>query len=78
MKELELTRDHLVIDYGPVNFEHSGTQLWLPWYADMYLELHGKRYHHRHQLSNYMLFAVDTNNKVTVPKGTPPQQENQE
>ena len=78
VKELELAREHLVIDYGPVNFEHSGTQLWLPWYADMYLELHGKRYHHRHQLSNYMLFAVDTNNKVTVPKETPPQQENQE
>jgi tetratricopeptide (TPR) repeat protein len=68
IKELELTRDHLVIDYGPVNFEHSATQLWLPWYADMYLELHGKRYHHRHQLSNYMLFTVDTNNKVSAPK----------
>jgi tetratricopeptide (TPR) repeat protein len=70
MKELELTRDHLVIDYGPVNFEHSATQLWLPWYADMYLELHGKRYHHRHQLTNYMLFAVDTNNSVAAPKET--------
>jgi len=53
MKELELSRDHLVIDYGPVNFEHGQTQLWLPWHADMYLELHGHRYHHRHTLSNY-------------------------
>ncbi len=68
IKELELTRDHLVIDYGPVNFEHGATQLWLPWYADMYLELHGKRYHHRHTLTNYALFSVDTNHQISAPK----------
>jgi tetratricopeptide (TPR) repeat protein len=73
--DLELTRDHLVIDYGPVNFEHSKTQLWLPWYADMYLELHGHRYHHRHTLSNYALFSVDTTNKVGAPKQEPPKEE---
>jgi tetratricopeptide (TPR) repeat protein len=77
MKDLELTRDHLVIDYGPVNFEHGQTRLWLPWHADMYLELHGHRYHHRHTLSNYMLFTVDTNNKVNAPKDAPPEQEKQ-
>src|SRR5882762_8142217 len=37
MKELELMRDHLAIDYGPVNFQNGKTELWLPWYADMYL-----------------------------------------
>jgi Tfp pilus assembly protein PilF len=68
IKELELTRDHLVIDYGPVNFEHGATQLWLPWYADMYLELHGKRYHHRHTLTNYALFSVDTTHQISAPK----------
>ena len=67
--ELELMRDHLVIDYGPVKFQNGKTELWLPWYADMYLELHGKRYHHRHTLSNYSLFAVDASDKVGTPKG---------
>ena len=75
--DLELVRDHLVIDYGPVNFEHGQTQLWLPWYADMYLQLHGRRYHHRHTLSNYMLFTVDTNNKVNAPKQETPREEQQ-
>jgi tetratricopeptide (TPR) repeat protein len=69
MKELELTRDHLAIDYGPVPFQNGKTELWLPWYADMYLELHHRRYHHRHTLSNYALFAVDTNNTIGKPKG---------
>jgi len=37
----------------------------------MYLELHGKRYHHRHILSEYLLFGVDTANKINAPKSTP-------
>ena len=72
MKELELMRDHLAIDYGPVNFQNGKTELWLPWYADMYLELHGKRYHHSHTLSNFRLFAVDTSDKINLPKDAPP------
>lgn len=69
MTDLELTRDHLVIDYGPVSFMNGKTELWLPWYADMYLELHHKRYHHRHALSNYSIFGVDATDKINNPKG---------
>ena len=76
MKELELMRDHLAIDYGPVNFQNGKTELWLPWYADMYLELHGKRYHHNHTLNNFSLFAVDTSDKIALPKNVPPPEEN--
>jgi len=65
---LELTRDHLVIDYGRVRFEHANTELWLPWHADAYMEFRRKRYHHTHTLTNYMLFSVDTTNKVAAPK----------
>lgn len=72
---LELARDHLVIDYGPVHFQHGNADLWLPWHADAYMELHGKRYHHSHTLTNYMLFTVDTNNKVAAPKEAPKDQE---
>jgi len=69
--QLELTRDHLTIDYGPVQFDHGRKQLWLPWRADAYMELHGKRYHHSHTLSNYTLFSVDTDNKIAAPKQPP-------
>ena len=67
--DLELQRDHLVVDYGPVKFEHAKTSLWLPWYAELFMELHGKRYHHRHTLSNYELFSVDTTNTISLPDG---------
>ena len=64
MKDLELMRDHLAIDYGPVNFQNGKTELWVPWYADMYLELHGRRYHHNHTLTDFKLFAEDTRDKI--------------
>jgi hypothetical protein len=28
--------------------------------VDMYMVLHGKRYHHRHYFNDYLLFNVDT------------------
>jgi tetratricopeptide (TPR) repeat protein len=69
---LELTKDHLFVDYGPVKFSSGNEQLWLPWSADMYMEFHGKRYHHRHFLSDYMLFGVDTTHKISKPRELPP------
>jgi tetratricopeptide (TPR) repeat protein len=68
LPDLELARDHLIIDYGPVKFAHANTSLWLPWYAELYMQLHGKRYHHRHTLTNYTLFSVDTQHQISAPK----------
>ena len=69
---LGLTRDHLLVEYGPVNFSSSNTTLWLPWSAEMHMELSGHRYHHKHYLTDYMLFGVDTNHKMGKPKNAPP------
>ena len=70
VNDILLTRDHLIVDYGPVKFDRTGTSLWLPWNAEMFLELHSKRYHHTHALRNYMLFSVDTTNTISAPKDT--------
>ena len=69
---LGLTRDHLLVDYGPVNFSSTNTALWLPWSAEMHMELRGRRFHHKHYLTDYMLFEVDTNHKIGKPKNPPP------
>jgi TolA-binding protein len=71
MPAIELTFDHLVIDYGPVNFAHGRTSLWLPWYAELYMQVHNKRYHHRHTLTNYSLFSVDTSHQISAPQDAP-------
>jgi len=67
IKGLGLTKDHLLVDYGPVSFTARNEQLWLPWSADMYMELRGKRYHHKHFLTDYLLFDVDTTHKISEP-----------
>ena len=71
---LELSLDHLLVDYGPVPFGKGQSKLWLPWSAEMYLELHGKRYHHKHYLTDYLLFGVDTSHKIGNPKNMPKQE----
>ncbi len=63
-----LARDHLAVDYGPVKFEKSKSELWLPWRAEQFLEFRGRRYHHRHSFTNYMLFSVDTTTTIHNPK----------
>jgi hypothetical protein len=56
-----------IVDYGPVKFNSTNLSLWLPSHADMYFEMQGRRYHHRHTLTDYVLFDVDTKNKITAP-----------
>ena len=75
IEKLVLTRDHLAIDYGPVAFETGNQKLWLPWKAEMFMEIHGRRYHHRHTLTDYMLFSVDTASQIGKPKLPPPEAE---
>jgi hypothetical protein len=70
--ELQLSRDHLTVDYGAVKFEKGHTELWLPWYAEMFMEVRGKRYHHKHTLTNYAFFSVDSTHTVGKPKEPPP------
>lgn len=68
LPELELSLDHLIVDYGPVSFENGNVKLWLPWSAEMFMQLHGNRYHHKHYLTDYYLFSVDTAHKIDAPK----------
>lgn len=68
--EIELTREHVAIDYAPVKFESTGQEVWLPQNAEMYVERRGKRYHRRHAFSDFKLFNVDTAQHMEAPKGS--------
>ena len=73
---LELNREQLTVDYGPVRFQSAKTELWLPNQADMYFDLMKRRYHHKHTLSKYMLFGVDTKDQIKLPPLPPEPKEN--
>ena len=70
---LRLNREQLMVDYGPVHFQSAATELWLPSQGEMYFDLMGHRYHHKHTLTNYLLFDVDTKNKIKAPPAPPDQ-----
>ena len=70
---LRLNHEQLRVDYGPVHFHSAATELWLPWQGEMYFDLMGRRYHHKHTLTNYLLFDVDTKNKIKAPPPPPDQ-----
>jgi TolA-binding protein len=70
---LRLNREQLMVDYGPVHFQSTATELWLPSQGEMYFDLMGHRYHHKHTLTNYLLFDVDTKNKIKAPPAPPDQ-----
>lgn len=45
---VRLTIEHQVLDCGPVQFEQKKLKLWLPLEAEIYLDVNGKHFHHRH------------------------------
>ena len=66
--EIKLTREHILIDYGLVQFRTGEQQLWLPQSAELYVERNGNRYYRRHTFSNFQVFTVGTSQKVHPPK----------
>jgi hypothetical protein len=75
IKEIELQVEHMVIDYGPVEFRKRNLQLWLPGSASLYVEFQGHRYQRRHDFSDFQLFWVETEQQVKeTHQGTPPKQ----
>jgi tetratricopeptide (TPR) repeat protein len=66
--EIKLFADHTAIEYGPVRFQKRGVEMWLPQSAEVFYDWRGKRIHRRHSFSNYLLFAVDENQRISQPK----------
>ncbi len=65
---IRLVRDHLAVDYAPVRFQKQNTELWLPQFAEWYVDLGGKKYHRQHRFTNFLLFSVDEKQRIAQPK----------
>jgi hypothetical protein len=68
VKEMQLTRERLSIEYSEIQFHSHNLQLWLPKSAELYWERHNHRYYRRHDFSNFKIFSVDTDQKYQRPK----------
>jgi hypothetical protein len=56
------------IDYRAVAFPKRKLQLWLPESVSFYMDVGGHRFLNRHQLSDYVLFSVDTDQQIKAPR----------
>src|SRR5580698_3322217 len=71
LKGIGFLAEHQIAEYGPVMFEKKKVQLWLPKTAEVYLDFHRHRYYRRHSFDKYMLFSVDSTDKVNTAKIPP-------
>lgn len=65
--DLRLNTEHLVMEYGPVQFKSRKEILWLPVSADYYAIFRGHRFHRRHSFADYLLFSIDDKQKLGNP-----------
>jgi len=70
--QIRLISEHTVIEYGAVHFQSKSVDMWLPKTAEVYFDWKGRRIHRSHSYSNYMLFSVESQHKISAPKGAPP------
>jgi len=68
--EIQLLRDHQLIEYGPVRFRNKSLELWLPKSADWYCSLNGS-FHRFHIFSGFLLFSVDDKQEISAPVDQP-------
>src|SRR6185437_682177 len=61
---IALTKERFSIEYWPVEFHSKGQQLWLPRFAELYVERGTTRYYRRHTFSNFKLFTVAADQSI--------------
>jgi tetratricopeptide (TPR) repeat protein len=69
MPQIRLAAEHVNIEYAPVRFRKGTLEMWLPASVEVYSDWKGHRVHRRHRFSNYLLFSVDDQQKISAPKG---------
>jgi hypothetical protein len=67
MPQIALSREHMMIDYGPVEFNRRAHRLWLPLEAQIYWERQGRRFYRRHTFTNFKLFEVGVAQEIQPP-----------
>lgn len=66
--EIQLFKQHQIVEYAPVKFPKSKTELWLPKTGELTFDFRKHHYYRRHSYDRFMLFAVDTQEKRKEPQ----------
>ena len=74
LPSIDLSRQHIIVDYAPVSFKNHNVTMWLPEYVDLYMHYRTHYLHYYHRYSNFVLFWVGASQKISKPKN-PAEQE---
>jgi len=69
---VKVYRMYLSITYAPVRFQARDVRVWLPHIADVYYDYGELRTIVYHTFSDFLLFSVDTDQKIEKPKSPNP------
>ena len=64
---IDFGREHLIINYAPVEFRNHSVRLWLPENAQVYISYRKHRYELVHTFSHFQLFSVDSDQAIKEP-----------
>lgn len=70
--QLHLVNEHQTVEYSPVSFPKKNIELWLPKRAEIYLNYNKRRYRRTHTFDHFVLFSVDSEEKVGDIKDSRP------
>jgi hypothetical protein len=71
---IRLRLDHQSVEYRPVETSTNHLQMWLPSSTELFMDFQGSRFYRRHFFTDFKLFSVGTDYKITNPKETSPEQ----
>jgi hypothetical protein len=66
--EIRLRLNHIDVEYRPVAFSRSSSQIWLPSTAQLYMDFRGHRFYRKLSFTDFKLFTVETQYQVETPK----------
>jgi len=66
--QLQILNEHQTVEYGPVLFQKTNAELWLPKKAELYLDVHKHHYFRRVSFDHFTLFSVDSEGRVDEVK----------
>lgn len=66
--DIQLLSQHQTVEYAPVKFPKSKTELWLPKTGELTFDFRGHYYYRRHSFDRFLLFAVETQEKRKEPQ----------
>lgn len=70
LEEVKLTQQTTQIDYQEVHFKNSPHGFWLPRQVEVTVKWNGRRYHNEHRYAEFLLFDVNTHEKIGEPKSS--------